>query len=521
MPGTCRRLVCANVLALLLYTCGGQTYADPSAECPDILRSQGRRNSKERGGYDRIVDGVLPSKGLEKSMVSITDESGQVMCSGSILSEYWVLTSAWCPVHPGGNIVRAGGLLSSDGQELNISEIIQHPYYYSEKNYMHDVKLIRLASPVPESSKYVRLNTEASLPADFAFVRAAGYGMTFGAAEEGRLLQVDVPVQPIAKCQQQLEFFDVQESLHLCAGYGGGGCNVCFGDVGGPLFMFDSSENIVQVGISSFGEGCAEAQSPAGFIRVSSYINWFQELNVTYMSSDDGQNVFEKPATPPPIPPASGSGSAESASTEAGSTESGPTESAEASESDESDGASGSADGDSPQENECFPGTSEVALEGGRMLQMDALKVGDRVQVGVNEFSEVFMFTHRERTSEYSFVYLHTSSVNLTLAVSRGHFVYVSGELKAASDCRVGDVLHLGNGGTAMIDLITYGKARGLYNPQTLDGKIVVNGIVASTYTTAVAPETAHSLLSPVRYVFNTLGMLATGRTMQKSAGGG
>lgn len=47
------------------------------------------------------------------------------------------------------------------------------------------------------------------------------------------------------------------------------------------------------------------------------------------------------------------------------------------------------------------------------------------------------------------------------------------------------------------------GKELGLYNPQTLDGRIVVNGIIASTYTTAVIPEAAHALLTPLRCLFN------------------
>lgn len=45
----------------------------------------------------------------------------------------------------------------------------------------------------------------------------------------------------------------------------------------------------------------------------------------------------------------------------------------------------------------------------------------------------------------------------------------------------------------------------GLHNPQTLDGNIVVNGIVATTYTEAILPPIAEALLAPVRasYHFN------------------
>ncbi len=44
--------------------------------------------------------------------------------------------------------------------------------------------------------------------------------------------------------------------------------------------------------------------------------------------------------------------------------------------------------------------------------------------------------------------------------------------------------------------------ATGLYNPQTLSGDIVVNGIRASTYTAAIAPSLAHVALWPVRMMY-------------------
>ena len=42
----------------------------------------------------------------------------------------------------------------------------------------------------------------------------------------------------------------------------------------------------------------------------------------------------------------------------------------------------------------------------------------------------------------------------------------------------------------------------GLYNPHTMDGDIVVDGTVTSTYTAAVAPSLAHAVLWPVRMLY-------------------
>lgn len=44
------------------------------------------------------------------------------------------------------------------------------------------------------------------------------------------------------------------------------------------------------------------------------------------------------------------------------------------------------------------------------------------------------------------------------------------------------------------------------FNPQTLDGDILVDGIVTSTYTTAVAPRVARAVLSPLRLLYTLDG---------------
>ena len=45
--------------------------------------------------------------------------------------------------------------------------------------------------------------------------------------------------------------------------------------------------------------------------------------------------------------------------------------------------------------------------------------------------------------------------------------------------------------------------ATGLYNPHTLNGDIMVNGVKTSTYTAAVAPTLAHAALWPVRMLYS------------------
>jgi hypothetical protein len=153
----------------------------------------------------------------------------------------------------------------------------------------------------------------------------------------------------------------------------------------------------------------------------------------------------------------------------------------------------------------CFPAGATVELEGGAVVPVDTLAVGDRVHVGHGQFSEVFMFTHRvaDHAGEYVEVATATGAV---LRATSGHYLYVNGGLVPAGSVTVGDTVELGRGGMDVVARVSTVLSTGLYNPQTVHGDVVVDGVRASTYTTAVAPALAHAALAPVRAVFSVLG---------------
>lgn len=160
-------------------------------------------------------------------------------------------------------------------------------------------------------------------------------------------------------------------------------------------------------------------------------------------------------------------------------------------------------DGD---DNVCFPASATVTLSNGSLKRMSELAIGDDVLVGPNEYSEVFMFTHKTRDVMYKFVELGLEG-RRSLSLTHGHFLYLNGNLRKAGDAVVGDIVRLGDGSTDRIVNKGTRSARGLYNPQTLQGDIVVDGVVASTYTYSVEPSLAHSLLAPLRWIYLACGV--------------
>lgn len=149
----------------------------------------------------------------------------------------------------------------------------------------------------------------------------------------------------------------------------------------------------------------------------------------------------------------------------------------------------------------CFSANATVELIDGSVKPLSAVRIGDHVKVADGAFSEVFMFTHKMSRTSSDFVILKTSS-DTELHLTSGHHVYINGVLAAAGAVRVGDAFESASGAPLIVKSIGSTKMDSLYKPQTLHGDIVVNGVRASTFTSAVNPGVAHALLAPFRAVY-------------------
>eukprot|EP00188_Purpureofilum_apyrenoidigerum_P005959 Plantae.Rhodophyta-Purpureofilum_apyrenoidigerum.ctg8425.p1 GENE.Plantae.Rhodophyta-Purpureofilum_apyrenoidigerum.ctg8425~~Plantae.Rhodophyta-Purpureofilum_apyrenoidigerum.ctg8425.p1 ORF type:complete len:770 (+),score=115.96 Plantae.Rhodophyta-Purpureofilum_apyrenoidigerum.ctg8425:74-2383(+) len=154
-----------------------------------------------------------------------------------------------------------------------------------------------------------------------------------------------------------------------------------------------------------------------------------------------------------------------------------------------------SAQSSSTDASACFAGAATVELADGSHRTMADLQVGDRVRTGATTFSDVFTFSHA-REGQFKFRNITTVS-GKSLLVSSGHLILVGGQTKTAGDIALGDVLSGGE-----VKSIEDVVESGLYNPHTLDGFIVVNGLRVTVFTTAVPPKLAKLLLSPVAMIY-------------------
>jgi hypothetical protein len=154
----------------------------------------------------------------------------------------------------------------------------------------------------------------------------------------------------------------------------------------------------------------------------------------------------------------------------------------------------------------CFPASALVRYANGSTIEMQYAAVGDKLYInGDEEGSDLYMFGHQmppEESMKNIFLQIETRSAE-KIRISPGHLLYVNKILAPARNVQIGDYLETFEGRqTPVIDISKVADA-GLYNPQTMHGDIVVDGIRASTYTDALHPLLAHSLLAPARALRN------------------
>jgi secreted trypsin-like serine protease len=81
-----------------------------------------------------------------------------------------------------------------------------------------------------------------------------------------QLREVRVPVVNEAQCDKAYKGF-IDPATMLCAGEKGS--DSCQGDSGGPLFATTSAGTRIQMGVTSFGIGCAKDRYPGVYADIN------------------------------------------------------------------------------------------------------------------------------------------------------------------------------------------------------------------------------------------------------------
>lgn len=237
---------------------------------------------------NRIIGGVDAEFRDYPWMVSLQNKyTGEHFCGATLVDEYYVLTASHCYAGEALDslvaVIGAYDLSNSSGYDLpeqsNARAVNLIEYNEAENGDYLLFQLAETVSDVPVLS----LATEADMRkiAEGDSLRVIGWGDIDPddsvATYPDVLQEADVTLMNHETCQDNYaEIGDEVTDDMICAGVLAGGLDSCQGDSGGPLLWQNENRDWVQVGVTSFGEGCGQAQYPGVYTRVASYLDDFE-----------------------------------------------------------------------------------------------------------------------------------------------------------------------------------------------------------------------------------------------------
>ncbi|NP_001291304.1 serine protease 38 precursor [Rattus norvegicus] len=250
--------------------------SQPNSLSSDVACGQPALHGKLLGG-ELTIDRKWPWQ------VSI-HYAGFHVCGGSILNAYWVLTAAHC-------FAREKRLQTFDmyvgitnlevankhTQWFEINQVIIHPTFEMFHPVGGDVALVQSKSAIVFSDYVLPICLPSSnLNLSDLSCWTTGWGMVSPQGETGKdLLEAQLPLIPKFQCQLLYGLTSYLLPEMLCAGDIKNMKNVCEGDSGSPL-VCKVNQTWLQIGIVSWGRGCAQPLYPGVFANVSYFLNWIR-----------------------------------------------------------------------------------------------------------------------------------------------------------------------------------------------------------------------------------------------------
>jgi len=213
--------------------------------------------------------------------------NSRFICGATIINERYVLCAAHCILGPSASSYKlkvGAHKLASSGTFVEVKSVKKHQSYNAGQ-MQNDISLFELKSPL-DFTKNKNIapvclpskNIDKKGANDGKMATVVGWGTTKeGGTPSDTLMQVQVPILSTKDCKQMYsQMSSMITDKQVCAGYQNGGMDSCQGDSGGSICL-PVGDKYYQLGVVSWGKGCAQPKSPGVYTRVSEQLDWINQ----------------------------------------------------------------------------------------------------------------------------------------------------------------------------------------------------------------------------------------------------
>lgn len=264
------------------------TAAAATATAHDTTTTTCNCRCGERNDESRIVGGQTAGVSEYPWMARLS-YFNRFYCGGTLINDRYVLTAAHCVKGFMWFMIKVtfGEHDRCNDKERPETRFVLRAFSqkFSFSNFDNDIALLRLNDRVPITSFIRPICLPRAFERNDLFIGTKGIATGWGTLkEDGKpsclLQEVEVPVLDNEHCVAQTNYTQKMITKNMmCAGYPGvGERDSCQGDSGGPLVrMRPDDKRFEQIGIVSWGNGCARPNYPGVYTRVTKYLDWIME----------------------------------------------------------------------------------------------------------------------------------------------------------------------------------------------------------------------------------------------------